>query len=427
MAAIDVFSLLSEPENQHLSVGVSLFEIYGGKLYDLLNKRKQIKCLEDARGKVCFPGLSEHPVSSPDGVMDVIEIGARNRSTGTTSKNADSSRSHAVLQLSLRKTVRQKKNIEHGRMTFIDLAGSERGADTDKANRATRLEGAEINTSLLALKEVIRALATGDSMSHIPFRGSKLTQVLKESFVGKKSRTVMVACIAPNMSNCEHTLNTLRYADRVKERNAETGALSASVAASSKISTRNVTTRASSAAAIARPLSLSPDRSVESSEKGLEEDDILDDEEEDVQVELEDGQTSNSDVDSKLLDSLLQEASSASPTPMSRPETPRAGIGSKRAVADALIATHRDVINDLLVMMKTEMDLVKQADADRETVDNFLDELETIHDQQVTLLGNLHDKLLDYQGFGEGEVQKSPQKAKLELFSDDDSFDDLRG
>lgn len=120
-------------------------------------------------------------------------------------------------------------------MTFIDLAGSERGADTAKACRTTRLEGAEINTSLLALKEVIRALATGDSMAHIPFRGSKLTQVLKESFVGKYSRSVMVACVAPNMNNCEHTLNTLRYADRVKERDPETGGLSAKVMAACKV------------------------------------------------------------------------------------------------------------------------------------------------------------------------------------------------
>jgi len=105
-----------------------------------------------------------------------------------------------------------------GRLTFIDLAGSERGADTNQSNKTTRLEGAEINTSLLALKEVIRALAIGSSTNHIPFRGSKLTQVLKESFVGKSSQAVMVACVAPNLTNCEHTLNTLRYADRVKER-----------------------------------------------------------------------------------------------------------------------------------------------------------------------------------------------------------------
>lgn len=160
--------------------------------------------------------------------MELIEEGAKNRSTGTTSKNADSSRSHAVLQIKLMKTSGRKRNVEHGRFSFIDLAGSERGADTSNASRATRLEGAEINTSLLALKEVIRALATGGSMTHIPFRGSKLTQVLKDSFVGENSRCCMVACISPDIENCEQTLNTLRYADRVKERNPESGALSTS-------------------------------------------------------------------------------------------------------------------------------------------------------------------------------------------------------
>ena len=110
-------------------------------------------------------------MSNADELMDIIDAGALNRSTGTTSANADSSRSHAVLQLSLRKNVgRTKNNKEHGRLTFIDLAGSEHGADTSMACRTTRMEGAEINTSLLALKEVIRALATGGSLKRIPFR-----------------------------------------------------------------------------------------------------------------------------------------------------------------------------------------------------------------------------------------------------------------
>lgn len=75
----------------------------------------------------------------------------------------------------------------------------------------SRMEGAEINKSLLALKECIRALDQGGK--HTPFRQSKLTQVLKDSFVGN-SRTCMVATISPGGSNSEHTLNTLRYADR---------------------------------------------------------------------------------------------------------------------------------------------------------------------------------------------------------------------
>jgi len=118
LAAIDIFEMLKMPEYSHLNVHVSLFEIYGGKLFDLLNDRKQIKCLEDSKGKVCFPGLTEHAVQAPNHVMDLIEQGSENRSTGTTSRNADSSRSHAVLQIKLIKRDRRRKNIEHGMYIF---------------------------------------------------------------------------------------------------------------------------------------------------------------------------------------------------------------------------------------------------------------------------------------------------------------------
>ena len=109
----------------------------------------------------------------------------------------------------------KRKKALHGKFSLIDLAGNERGADTNSANRQTRMEGAEINKSLLALKECIRAL--GRKGAHLPFRASKLTQVLRDSFIGEKARTCMIAMIGPCLSSCEHTLNTLRYADRVKE------------------------------------------------------------------------------------------------------------------------------------------------------------------------------------------------------------------
>ena len=81
-------------------------------------------------------------------------------------------------------------------------------------NKQTRIDGAEINRSLLALKECIRAL--DQNKNYLPFRGSKLTMVLKDSFLGN-CRTVMIGNISPSSNCCEHTLNTLRYADRVKE------------------------------------------------------------------------------------------------------------------------------------------------------------------------------------------------------------------
>ncbi|GER52186.1 kinesin motor family protein [Striga asiatica] len=170
----------------------------------------------------------EFEVSDVHIVKEYIERGNAARSTGSTGANEESSRSHAILQLAVKKHLEVKEskrsnNINDaneprsgkivGKISFIDLAGSERGADTTDNDRQTRIEGAEINKSLLALKECIRAL--DNDQIHIPFRGSKLTEVLRDSFVGN-SRTVMISCISPNAGSCEHTLNTLRYADRVK-------------------------------------------------------------------------------------------------------------------------------------------------------------------------------------------------------------------
>ncbi|KFR03765.1 Kinesin-like KIF24 [Nipponia nippon] len=143
-------------------------------------------------------------------ILQVILKGGKERSTGATGVNSDSSRSHAIIQIQIKDTA----NRTFGRISFIDLAGSERAADARDSDRQTKMEGAEINQSLLALKECIRAL--DQEHAHTPFRQSKLTQVLKDSFIGN-SKTCMIANVSPSHIATEHTLNTLRYADRVKE------------------------------------------------------------------------------------------------------------------------------------------------------------------------------------------------------------------
>eukprot|EP00163_Fabomonas_tropica_P008524 TRINITY_DN18261_c0_g1_i1.p1 TRINITY_DN18261_c0_g1~~TRINITY_DN18261_c0_g1_i1.p1 ORF type:complete len:392 (-),score=120.33 TRINITY_DN18261_c0_g1_i1:128-1303(-) len=210
LAALDFFDMLKRKEFQGLSMWVSFYEIYGSKLYDLLNNCQKLVAREDGKQNVVIVGLEERHVTSPDQLMDLIMYGNQQRSTGSTSANTDSSRSHAILQIALKRG----NNKVHGKFSFIDLAGSERGADTFNEDRQTRLEGAEINKSLLALKECIRAL--DQQHTHTPFRSSKLTMVLKDSFIGD-CKTVMIANVAPVASCSEHTLNTLRYADRVKE------------------------------------------------------------------------------------------------------------------------------------------------------------------------------------------------------------------
>ncbi|XP_053549513.1 kinesin-like protein KIF2C, partial [Bombina bombina] len=217
-ASRDVFHLLSQPRYKNLDLGVyvTFFEIYNGKVFDLLNKKAKLRVLEDAKQEVQVVGLVEKEVDCAEDVLKMIETGSACRTSGQTFANSSSSRSHACFQIILR-----RRGKLHGKFSLVDLAGNERGVDTSSADRVTRMEGAEINRSLLALKECIRAL--GQNKSHTPFRESKLTQVLRDSFIGENSRTCMIAMISPGINSCEYSLNTLRYADRVKELSPNNG------------------------------------------------------------------------------------------------------------------------------------------------------------------------------------------------------------
>ncbi|XP_022699648.1 kinesin-like protein KIF2A isoform X1 [Varroa jacobsoni] len=210
LAASDVFRMLQTYGSASFEIRVSFFEIYGSKVLDLLNDKSPLKIMEDNRQRVVVVGLTEVEVSDESVMLDLINKGNVARTSTNTKGNENSSRSHAVFQILL-----FRESSLHGKLSLVDLAGNERGSDTIISNRQTQLEGAEINKSLLALKECIRAF--GKPGAHLPFRASKLTQILKDSFTGKRSRTCMIAMISPGQNFCENTLNTLRYANRVKE------------------------------------------------------------------------------------------------------------------------------------------------------------------------------------------------------------------
>lgn len=161
---------------------VSFFEIYGGRLYDLLNNKNKLSVLEDKNQKVQIFGLEEVCVNSPDEMRDVIDEANAIRTTHNTVTNETSSRSHAVCNIVLKES--GNDNV-YGKLTLVDLAGSERAQETQSNDRQRRAEGAEINKSLLALKECIRALDArkAGSDNHVPFRASKLTLVLRDSFI----------------------------------------------------------------------------------------------------------------------------------------------------------------------------------------------------------------------------------------------------
>lgn len=220
--ALAARDLLAAAAARGLGVSVACFEVYRGHVYDLLGGRARLDVQEDAYGRVCVPGLVEEAVEHADALREAVARAEALRAVGTTSANDASSRSHALVQMRLRRTSdgAPLDSTLAGTLTLVDLAGSERACDAAGADRQTRVEGAEINKSLLALKECIRALdapsgAHGAAAAHVPFRGSKLTHVLRDAFVGD-AKTVMIATIAPGAASSEHTLGTLRYAQRVR-------------------------------------------------------------------------------------------------------------------------------------------------------------------------------------------------------------------
>jgi kinesin family protein 2/24 len=102
-----------------------MYEIYGGKVYDLLNNHEQLKLLEDKNQKMQIKGLTEQFVSSKDQILELISQGNKVRTTYATKSNDTSSRSHAVCQIKI-----QEEGVKKcGKLLLVDLAGSKRAAD----------------------------------------------------------------------------------------------------------------------------------------------------------------------------------------------------------------------------------------------------------------------------------------------------------
>ena len=172
---------------------------------------------EDKVKGILVSGLSEHVCENADQALELIQLGIANRTQYGTAANAQSSRSHAVFQINVQQTDRTaniQADVGIGKLSLIDLAGSERASVTK--NRGARLvEGANINKSLLALSNCINALGKNKGKGYVPYRNSKLTRLLKDS-LGGNCKTVMIANISPSYGCYDDTFNTLKYANRAK-------------------------------------------------------------------------------------------------------------------------------------------------------------------------------------------------------------------
>ncbi|KAE8593913.1 hypothetical protein XENTR_v10019373 [Xenopus tropicalis] len=206
-------------EEKSCEVLISYLEVYNEQIQDLLEPRGSLAIREDPQKGVVVQGLSFHQPKSADQLLQMLASGNLNRTQHPTDANASSSHSHAVFQIYVKqqdRTVSISQDVRVAKMSLIDLAGSERASTTNAKGERLR-EGANINRSLLALINVINALADAKSKkAHIPYRDSKLTRLLKDS-IGGNCRTVMIAAISPSALSYDDTYNTLKYANRAKE------------------------------------------------------------------------------------------------------------------------------------------------------------------------------------------------------------------
>lgn len=220
LALQDCFnSLISKRIDFELKL--SYLEIYNEHVIDLLDttgKSNNLLIVEDPIKGIVVPELLEFHINNLEDAKGLIEKGNSQRAMASTAANQFSTRSHAVLKITIEQRSRDRNVIEevmNSKLCLIDLAGSERGAATE--NRGQRMvEGANINRSLLALGNCINILSDSKNKGrYVPYRDSKLTRILKDS-LGGNTKTSMIACVSPSPAQFEETMNTLKYAERAR-------------------------------------------------------------------------------------------------------------------------------------------------------------------------------------------------------------------
>uniref|UniRef100_A0A7N0U7X8 Uncharacterized protein n=1 Tax=Kalanchoe fedtschenkoi TaxID=63787 RepID=A0A7N0U7X8_KALFE len=211
----DLFVLSKErKETFCYEVSVQMIEIYNEQVRDLLvtdggNKRLEIR--NSSQKGLNVPNANVIPVTSTQDVINLMNLGHKNRAVSATSLNERSSRSHSCLTVHV-----QGKNLTsgttlRGSMHLVDLAGSER-VDKSEVVGDRLKEAQHINKSLSALGDVISSLAQKNA--HVPYRNSKLTQLLQDS-LGGQAKTLMFVHISPEPEAIGETLSTLKFAERV--------------------------------------------------------------------------------------------------------------------------------------------------------------------------------------------------------------------
>ena len=204
------------------SASVSHLEIYNEVIFDLLDpeEEKNITVREDGKRGVKVDGAAVEKVANAEEAYALFKSGSESRHVGSTAANRESSRSHSVFVLSVEQKFSEGATGLEKKLSasfyLVDLAGSERQKHSEAVGQTLK-EACGINKSLSTLGNVIKSLVdiADGKERHIPYRDSKLTFLLKNSF-GGMSKCSFVANISPSLSALEETLSTLKFAQRAK-------------------------------------------------------------------------------------------------------------------------------------------------------------------------------------------------------------------
>ncbi|XP_047942681.1 kinesin-like protein KIN-14C [Salvia hispanica] len=195
-------------------VSVQMVEIYNEQVRDLLSNdgQKKLGILTSSQPNgLAVPDANIQQVNTSEEVMKLMDIGLQNRAKSATAMNERSSRSHSIVSIHTRGTELKSGSSLRGSLHLVDLAGSER-VDRSEVTGDRLKEAQHINKSLSALGDVVFALS--QKSAHVPYRNSKLTQVLQSS-LGGHAKTLMFVQLNPDATSFSETLSTLKFAERV--------------------------------------------------------------------------------------------------------------------------------------------------------------------------------------------------------------------
>jgi kinesin family protein 6/9 len=220
-----IYEEVKRDPNRQISVYVSYLEIYNNQGYDLLDQNHEktksledlpkVSMLEDEDGNCHLRNLSMHLVPSEEDALNLLFLGDTNRAVSETPMNLASSRSHCIFTVSMEIRRINSEVVLRSKLHLVDLAGSERAHKTGAKGQILK-EATYINTSLHYLEMVIVALheKTTKGRTHIPYRNSMMTSVLRDS-LGGNCKTAMVATVSPDKEQTDESVSTCRFAQRV--------------------------------------------------------------------------------------------------------------------------------------------------------------------------------------------------------------------